>query len=132
MSKYDPLTSHLATQHSKLVPMTFAEIEQQLGFSLPSSSRNHRAWWSNNPSNNVMTKAWLAAGYETAQVDLDHEKLMFVKDNASALDSVQPKPSQHPVFGCLKGSVTIPDDLDLTEPAMPEWGEMAENMRLPE
>ena len=28
----------------------------------------------------------------------------------------------HPAFGCMKGTMTIPDDLDLTAPADPEWG----------
>ncbi|NOR63652.1 MAG: hypothetical protein GQ535_14305 [Rhodobacteraceae bacterium] len=127
MSKYAPLTNHLGLQHSNFVAMTFAEIEHQLGFHLPASSRKHRAWWSNNPTNNVMTKAWLAAGYETAQVDIESEKLMFIKNNSEEPPMAAPLSgsTDHPMFGCLKGMITIPDDLDLTEPAGPGWGEIA-------
>src|SRR6185437_2618499 len=63
MSKYDPLLSYLSQSDGDTVPMGFSEIEQVLGFELPPSSRRQRAWWSNNPANNVMTRAWLDAGY---------------------------------------------------------------------
>ena len=56
MSKYTPLTRHLAKRDLERIAMTFDQIEQLLGFPLPPSSRKHRAWWSNNPSNSVMTK----------------------------------------------------------------------------
>ena len=79
MSKYSPLTLHLQVCQQALVPMRFAEIEAILGFVLPPSSRQHRGWWINNPINNVMTKAWLAAGYTTRAVDLAGEHLVFAK-----------------------------------------------------
>lgn len=130
MSKYDPLTSHLAARNSDYISMSFAEIERQLGFPLPESSRKHRAWWSNNPSNNVMTKAWLAAGYETAQVDLEAEKLQFVRDNST------PQPphdaGSHPIFGCMKGTVTIASGVDLTDPSEPEWAGIADTAQVQE
>ncbi|MGB2930787.1 MAG: hypothetical protein WBB88_00255, partial [Methyloceanibacter sp.] len=69
MSKYEPLRRHLEGRPTQLVPMTFAEIEKVLGFKLPDSQR-YPAWWSNNPTNNVMTNEWLGAGYKTEQVDI--------------------------------------------------------------
>lgn len=33
----------------------------------------------------------------------------------------------HPIFGCMKGTMTISDDLDLTAPADPEWGNVYED-----
>ena len=30
-------------------------------------------------------------------------------------------PYRHPIFGCMKGTMIIPDDLDLTAPADPDW-----------
>ena len=48
--------------------MTFAEIEALLGEKLP-ASKQYPAWWSNNPSNNPMTKEWLAAGFQTESVE---------------------------------------------------------------
>ena len=76
--KYDALGQFLKTRASdSTVPMTFAEIEEIIGSKLPPSAYEHRPWWSNNPSNNVMTKVWLAAGFKTEQVDVAGEKLVF-------------------------------------------------------
>jgi transcriptional regulator with XRE-family HTH domain len=77
MSKYDPLTDYLGRQKMPEIPLRFSEIEAIVGGSLPPSAHTHRAWWSNNPSNNVMTKAWLAAGYRTANVDLRQRTVTF-------------------------------------------------------
>ncbi|MFN7011613.1 MAG: helix-turn-helix domain-containing protein [Allorhizobium sp.] len=33
----------------------------------------------------------------------------------------------HPIFGCMKGTMLIPDDLDLTAPADPDWGKVYED-----
>ncbi len=30
----------------------------------------------------------------------------------------------HPIFGCMEGTMTIPDDLDLTAPVDPDWGKV--------
>jgi hypothetical protein len=126
MSKYDPLTHHLAQRGYSRIPMGFSELETLLGFGLPDSARKHRAWWSNNPSNSVMTKAWLAAGYRSEQVDLEAEKLVFAK-----LNEVDPTPSatvqeptpkgRHPLIGCMRGTFTIMSGTDLTEPTEPDW-----------
>lgn len=84
MSKYDPLTSFLRSRPQRELRCGFAEIEKVLGFPLPPVARAHRAWWSNNASNNVMTKAWLNAGFRAEQVNMDGETLVFRPvDNAS-------------------------------------------------
>jgi hypothetical protein len=147
MSKYAPLTRHLNARHQTEVPMQFSELEGLLGFSLPPSSRKHRAWWSNNEDSSVITKAWLAAGYRTRDVDLASERLVFVKLNsvstdvgseagavpsgtataASVADTVPGEtkpPRRHPLFGIFAGQMWIDPTLDLTEPAMPEWAGM--------
>ena len=59
--------------------MTFEEVEAVLGFKLPPRASTHRAWFSNNPTNNPMTAAWLAAGYKSANVDMTNRKLVFRK-----------------------------------------------------
>lgn len=121
--KYAPLENHLTNKEFSQIPMTFAAIESIIESNLPPSARKHRAWWSNNPSNSVITFAWLNAGYKTAQVNLENEKLVFVRDDnieTSVADTT--KPRHHPIFGCLSGLITIPDDLDLIEPADPDWG----------
>jgi hypothetical protein len=122
MSKYDPLLTYLSQSRDESVPMGFSEIENVLGFELPPSSRRQRAWWSNNPTNNVMTQAWLDAGYETANVDMAGEKLMFKKVHETPPVRTR-RDGEHPLFGALKGMLTLPPDLDLTLPADPEWAD---------
>ena len=77
MGKYEPLGQFLRQQRTREVPLTFREIEKITGVKLPPKAQHHRAWWSNNPDNNVMTKVWLAAGFESAQVDIEERKLVF-------------------------------------------------------
>jgi len=131
MSKYDPLGSYLSNQKRNHIPMTFNDIERILGIQLP-ASKQYPAWWSNNTSNNVMTRQWLDAGYQTESIDVANEKLVFrrvdnpgsagTKTNGNSEEPQPLKPYRHPMFGCMKGLITIPDDLDLTEPADPDWG----------
>lgn len=121
MSKYEPLNNFLKAQSREHVPMTFAEIERILNDKLP-PSKTHRAWWSNNPSNNVMTKEWLDAGYETESVDIAGEKLVFrrirgPRSKASGGTGSPGAPRQrHPGFGFMKGLITIEKGFDVTKP----------------
>ena len=129
MGKYTRLGEFLRSQRTKEVPMTFAEIERIIGAKLPPNSPQYPAWWSNNPSNNVMTKVWLAAGFRTEQVDIGARKVVFrrVEQDDSDITTQQARKSgQHPIFGALKGSVFIPEGIDLTEPADPDWGKVYE------
>jgi hypothetical protein len=134
VTKYAPLGDYLRKQRTSEVPMTFAQIERVIGGKLP-PSQHHRAWWSNNPWNNVMTKVWLDAGFVTEQVDIDRRKLVFrrvqAERNAAGLADapLDGKPEfaseRHPLFGALKGLMRVVPGTDLTEPADPEWGETA-------
>ncbi len=130
MSKYTPLQAHLCQNGKTLVAMSFDEIEALLGFALPPSAHNHRAWWSNNPTNNVMTKEWLEAGYETEEVDLRRERLVFRRtdrDVSSSFGSGTPPsapqspPAGRSIIGVLEGTVTLHPRTDLTEPTGESW-----------
>jgi hypothetical protein len=131
-SKYQPLTQHLRAQRGARVPMSFAEIERVLGTKLPPSASSHRAWWSNNPDNNVMTKAWLEAGFQSEQVDLDGRRLVFKRATApSPAAFAESSKSDYAVsrklglFGWLRGTVVSTGDL--TEPADPDWARRIAN-----
>jgi len=108
VSKYDPLTTFLKSKGDWEIRMSFTDIERVVGQKLPEKSKSVRAWWSNNPSNNVMTKAWLAAGYKTAKVDVMGQALSFVKD-------------VHPAFGSMKGTTLVAPGVDLTAPSYETW-----------
>jgi hypothetical protein len=133
MSKYEPLRHFLEGQELQQIRVSFSDVERILGFKLP-ASKNHRAWWSNNPSNNVMTKAWLAAGYETEQVDIEGRRLVFrrVAKRSRSGTPLRGAPTSngvpadedkaHPLVGWMKGLTTIAPGVDLTDPSHAEWG----------
>ncbi|MHB8284157.1 MAG: DUF7662 domain-containing protein [Caulobacteraceae bacterium] len=161
MGKYDPLGAYLKGCTTDEVPMTFNEIERIIGGPLPESQK-FAAWWSNNPSNNVMTRVWLAAGYRTERVDLAGERLVFRKveprldsrtwptaappeasgvaeANAPTLAPAKPKRSgPHPGWGALAETVIIPEGVDLTAPVFsreapyPGWGALTGTFTIPE
>jgi hypothetical protein len=79
MSKYDPLRRYLADRRTDQAPMTFAEVEQVLGFPLPPSARAHAAWWSNNTGTHVGVRAWRETGWKTSRVDIGGERVVFVR-----------------------------------------------------
>ena len=58
---------------------SFSEIESTIGFDLPPSARLHRPWWGNQRVGNGHSQAlaWGVAGWETSDVDMDAETLVF-------------------------------------------------------
>ena len=126
MGKYSPLETFLTGSVADAVSMTFAEIEGVLGAPLPPSKRSP-AWWSNNPANNVMTRAWRAAGFRAEQVDVGGERVVFRRDAACAPDADTPLAYRDPEGFLARGQarmtgmVTFPPDLDLTAPTGEVW-----------
>lgn len=127
MGKYDRLGEFLKSQKTREVPMTFAEIERVIGAKLPPNSPQYPAWWSNNPTNNVMTQVWLAAGFRTEQVDTKARRVVFRRSEQKDAPPLRARKSgRHPLFGALKGLIRVPPGVDLTEPADPDWGKVYE------
>lgn len=130
MGRYEPLRSFLAGQQGDTVPVTFQQIEQVLGAALPNSKR-YPAWWSNNPSNNPMTKVWLAAGFVTEQVDTTREQLVFRRTAASDHGALGFEDAGRPfsvpsgliarLQAELGGTVTFAPGFDPTEPTGEIW-----------
>jgi hypothetical protein len=137
MSKYDSLARFLAARDSKLT-LTFDAIERILGFALPRSARRHPAWWSNGAQSHVQAAAWLNAGFETADVDIAGEKLSFLprrrpeggEESAGPAGPGDSPPEDlelsgnHPAWGAMKGTFTVPPETDLTLPAVRHWAEI--------
>ncbi|MEQ8309074.1 MAG: hypothetical protein RIA72_00095 [Sphingopyxis sp.] len=78
MGKYEPLGDHLRALSEDRWNASFEEIEHILGFRLPNSARDHRAWWSNHSGGNHSQAAvWVEAGWETRDVDQARERIRF-------------------------------------------------------
>ena len=139
MSIYDPLREYLKRLSVSMIPMTFREIEGLLKDKLPPSAYKHRPWWSNNPSNSVITHAWLDAGFHSESVDMSGKKLVFRRVRAETAkvgmaeeardfqhgDVMQS--GRHPLIGALKGLLRIKSGYDLTQPTWDDDDEKAFN-----
>ncbi len=125
-SKYDALGDYLRTRPTTEVPMSFADIEKVIGASLPPKAANHPAWWSNNTSNNTMTKVWLDAGFRTERVNIGGRKLVFRRSGNPTPPRVPPTVTQAEsllsrVRAALSGTVKVPPGVSLTEPSGEVW-----------
>ena len=138
MGKYEPLGAFLRNQRAQEVPLTFSEIEKITGVKLPPKAQHHRAWWSNNAANNVMTKVWLDAGFESARVDMEARKLVFRRvakageGSGGLAKPYVPSDGRHPMRGALRDITFVPPGVDLTEPADPEWADLLDKKYGPE
>lgn len=138
MTKYEPLKNFLVGSTTSEVPMKFSEIEEVIGAKLPPVAFKHRAWWSNNPSNSVITLAWLEAGYKTERVDMASQRLVFrratdrpVGRPASALlaptrpalreDEAMSEGVLAKLRQALGGTVRVAENVDLTAPSGAAW-----------
>lgn len=79
-SKYGGLTAHLKFRFAftKLVKLSFARIDGLIGTNLPMSAYREETWWSNSPSS-THARAWLDAGWEVQEVNLQEGYVVFKK-----------------------------------------------------
>ncbi|MEM4244434.1 MAG: hypothetical protein QXP44_06540 [Candidatus Bathyarchaeia archaeon] len=79
-SKYSGLTAHLKFRgaFTKLVKLSFARIDGLIGTNLPMSAYREEKWWSNSPSS-AHARAWLDAGWEVQEVNLQEGYVVFKK-----------------------------------------------------
>ncbi|GGR38760.1 DUF7662 domain-containing protein [Deinococcus ruber] len=76
--KYAPLADHLSTLDQPAIQLTFLQIEHLLGFTLPDSAREHRAWWANDVTHS-QARAWTTAGWQSSDVDLTGNTVKFIR-----------------------------------------------------
>ena len=71
---YQPLHKYLRDRFADRVVLTFSEIEDLLGFSLPESARLDSDWWLIEPS--AQCQSWTLAN-RTAVVNLSSGRVVF-------------------------------------------------------
>jgi len=77
-TKYSPLSRYLAWRQRHIIysTLTFDEIEKIIENKLPTSALQHRHWWTNTGSQ-VQVKAWLKAGWNVHEVNLNDRSVIF-------------------------------------------------------
>jgi hypothetical protein len=83
MAKYTPLESYLLLADQKLdeIVLSFAQIEQIIGATLPPDAYNPSGtWWRNtNDAKRPQAKAWLNAGWKIAASNQAGKQVRFVR-----------------------------------------------------
>jgi hypothetical protein len=79
--RYGRLHDYLQDRHADRVVLTFKEIEDLLGFTLPEDACSQAAWWGNAESDSAQSDAWTFAG-RTASVNLIARSAVFDRDAA--------------------------------------------------
>jgi hypothetical protein len=81
--KYLLLYKYLENRYANTVVLTFAEIEDLLGFALPDQARLHHEWWT-NPERSVAgphySDSWILAS-RTATPNLSAQTTMFERES---------------------------------------------------
>ncbi|HOV04716.1 MAG TPA: hypothetical protein PLG99_09935, partial [Kaistiaceae bacterium] len=117
MGKYDPLRYHLQSLTAFEWNAAFSDVERVLGFELPRSASDHRAWWSNSGGVQVHQNAWLAAGWTVSSVDLSRRLVTFMR-------SRQQQAAVRPAASPVKARPSAGDMVALT--ARLQWTELGE------
>ena len=78
-SKYKALSEFLYESWEKRIVLSYAELENILGFSLPASAHNlPQSYWANTEYH-TYAKSWLKLGYK-AKVDAENKKVIFERN----------------------------------------------------
>src|SRR5688572_27115088 len=77
--KYARLHTYLANRYADVIVLTFSQIEDVLGFALPTLARTYHAWWTPGEANGDGSRhsdAWTLAG-RTATPNLKASTVVF-------------------------------------------------------
>jgi|SRR5688572_6929944 len=86
-SKYASLHDYLVNRHADTTVLTFAQLEDLLGFALPDSARVQHEWWTGRDAGRPScSDAWILAG-RTATPNLLARTVAFERRTESRRDS---------------------------------------------
>lgn len=84
-SKFQELANYLQIQDCSSIELSFSQIERILGFQLCSSARKYRVYWYKSKTH-MLPLVCDAAGFIIDSVDINNEKVLFVKKSGRQLD----------------------------------------------
>lgn len=77
--KYRKLTEFLLASNEMRIRLTYPQIEEILGFSLPDTAKKYKhSYWANTETHSYAS-SWMIIGYR-ARVDVDNEIVIFEKN----------------------------------------------------
>jgi hypothetical protein len=76
VARYNPLRDYLASYRAAKLNLTFGYIESILKFELETAAYTFKSWWENSREH-PQALAWLEAGWEVEDVDLQREGVVF-------------------------------------------------------
>lgn len=78
-SKYKALSEFLYERWEKRIVLSYEQLEELLGFTLPASAHNlPQSYWANTEYH-TYAKSWLKLGYK-AKVDVENKKVVFERN----------------------------------------------------
>ena len=82
--EYRRLAEKFESADGNPIRLSFAEIEDIIGFALPESARQHRAYWANTTTHSI-SSCWMSAGYKVVDVNLTGGYIVFERLNKGDL-----------------------------------------------
>jgi hypothetical protein len=76
VARYNPLRDYLASYRAAQLNLTFGYIESILKFELEKAAYTFKSWWANDRKN-PQALAWLEAGWQVEDVDMQREGVVF-------------------------------------------------------
>ena len=93
MGKYSKLSVYLQNSTNEIVKLTFGEVEEILGSTLPLSAREHQAWWANSGySHTHAIDGWLNIGWK-ARVNFNDQVVTFIKNGTTNMHIEETQPT---------------------------------------
>lgn len=80
MGKWDPLGTYLAEANRSRVVITYAQIEELIGSTLPESAHRYRPQFWANALRNPTADSWMRVGYRTRLTGLAKNQVAFERE----------------------------------------------------
>jgi len=77
--KYAPLGDYLRGIAQNAVTLSYQQIEEIIGASLPPSAHNHGVFWANAGGTHVWAVEWMAAGWKVTSYSLTEKRVSFAR-----------------------------------------------------